>query len=70
MKIDIPLRIVGSVFVITAYFIILHVNVTTGAIVNLIGDSISLPFFIRTKSWDVVVMLIFLMTIGFYKLIL
>ena len=70
MRTDVTMRVVGSVFVITAYFVILHVSVTTGAIINLVGDLISLPFFIRTKSWDVVVMLIFLVTIGTSKIIL
>ena len=70
MRTDVTMRVVGSVFVITAYFVILHVSVTTGAIINLVGDLISLPFFIRTKSWDVVVMLIFLVTIGASKIIL
>ena len=70
MRTDVTMRVVGSVFVITAYFVILHVSVTTGSIINLVGDLISLPFFIRTKSWDVVVMLIFLVTIGASKIIL
>ncbi len=49
---------------ILAYFVILHVNATTGAVMNLVGDSVSLPYFIRTKSWDVVIMIAFLLTIS------
>tara|TARA_R100000030_G_scaffold51874_1_gene39033 strand:+ start:606 stop:797 length:192 start_codon:yes stop_codon:yes gene_type:complete len=63
------MRIVGSVFVILAYFVILHVNATTGAVMNLIGDSVSLPYFIRTKSWDVVIMIAFLLTISVTALV-
>ena len=54
--------------VVSAYFVVLHVSVTTGVVMNIIADTISLPYFIRTKSWDVVVMLAFLMTIGISKL--
>jgi len=68
-SVDIPLRIVGSIGVITAYFIVLHVNVTVGVCLHFIADLISVPYFIRTKSWDVVVMLTFLLFIGGSKLL-
>ena len=63
------MRIVGSVFVILAYFVILHVNTTLGVLMNMVGDSISLPYFIRTKSWDVVIMMAFLLTISVSALV-
>lgn len=62
-------RIFGSFLVVSAYFVILHVHVTTGVIMNLIADMISIPYFVKTKSWDVVVMLVFLLTISSSKLI-
>lgn len=62
------MRILGSIMVITAYFIILHVNVTIGVIVNLTADIISIPYFVKTKSWDVVIMLAFIIAIGISKL--
>jgi len=68
-SVDIPLRIVGSIGVITAYFIVLHVNVTVGVCLHFIADLISVPYFIRTKSWDVVIMLTFLLIIGGSKLL-
>jgi len=67
--IDVPARILGSCIVVSAYFVVLHVNVTSGVVMNIIADLISLPYFIRTKSWDVVIMLSFLMSIGISKLI-
>lgn len=67
--IDVPARILGSFIVVSAYFVVLHVNVTTGVIMNITADLISMPYFIRTKSWDVVIMLSFLMSIGISKLI-
>lgn len=68
-SVDIPLRIVGSIGVIVAYFVILHINVLAGVFINLVADLISIPYFIRTKSWDVVVMLSFLLAISISKLI-
>lgn len=64
------MRIVGSVGVIAAYFIILHVNLLWGVIINFIADLISIPFFIKTRAWDVVFMLSFLLAISMSKLLL
>ena len=66
---DIPARIVGSFFVVTAYFIVLHVSAFYGAIMHLVADAISIPYFVRTKSWDVVIMLAFLLIISTSKLV-
>jgi len=63
------MRIVGSIGVIAAYFIILHVNLLWGVIINFIADLISIPFFIKTKAWDVVLMLSFLLAISMSKLL-
>jgi len=63
------MRIVGSVGVIAAYFIILHVNLLWGVVINFIADLISIPFFIKTKAWDVVFMLSFLLAISMSKLL-
>tara|TARA_B100001094_G_scaffold327296_1_gene385184 strand:+ start:50682 stop:50912 length:231 start_codon:yes stop_codon:yes gene_type:complete len=68
MKPDIIGRIIGSFLVVSAYFVVLHVSVTTGVIMHFIADLISVPFFVRTKSWDVVIMLGFLLVISFTKL--
>lgn len=62
------MRIVGSIGVILAYFTILHINVLVGVIINFIADLISIPYFVRTKAWDVVIMLTFLLTISVSKL--
>jgi len=60
----------GSVLVVTAYFVILHVSQGYGVTINLIADSISIPYFIRTKTWDVVVLLAFMITISTSSLML
>jgi hypothetical protein len=64
IKIDVPMRVVGSVLVITAYFTILHINTTLGVAIQMVGDSISIPYFVRTKSWDIVIMVTFLLVIS------
>ena len=62
-------RIIGSFLIVTAYFIVLHVSATVGAVMHLIANVISIPFFIRTKAHDVVLMLSFLIIISLSKLI-
>ena len=69
MKIDTVGRIIGSFLVVSAYFVILHVNFTVGVFMQFIADAISVPFIIRTKSWDVVIMLAFLLAISSTKLL-
>ena len=69
MKTLTAMRIVGSITVIAAYFVVLHVNLTAGVVMNVIADTISIPYFVKTKSWDIVIMLGFLLAISFSKLL-
>jgi len=69
MKLDTIGRIIGSFMVVSAYFVVLHISVTLGVIMHFIADMISIPFFIRTKSWDIVIMLGFLLVISSSKLL-
>lgn len=69
MKLDVIMRIIGSTGVIAAYFVVLHVNVLLGVGMHFVADLISIPYFVRTKSWDVVVMLTFLLIISLSKLL-
>ena len=63
------MRIVGSGLVIAAYFITLHLNIVIGVAVHLTAMVISIPYFIKSKAWDVVIMMTFLMTIGTGRLV-
>ena len=63
-------RILGSILVVTAYFVILHVSQGYGVIINLVADSITIPYFVRTKTWDVVILLAFMITISTSSLML
>ena len=69
VKIDSLGRILGSFLIVTAYFIVLHISATLGAMMHLFANVISLPFFIRTKAYDVVIMLSFLMVISLTKVL-
>ena len=62
-------RIIGSFLIVTAYYVVLHVSSYIGSIMYLTANAISLPFFIKTKGYDVVVMLTFLMVISLTKII-
>ena len=68
MQLDTTGRIIGSFLIVSAYFIVLHVSATLGAFMHLIANVISIPFFIRTKAHDVVIMLTFLIIISLTKL--
>ena len=70
MTLDTTGRIIGAFLIVTAYFIVLHVSATIGAGMHLLANVISIPFFIRTKGWDVVLMLSFLIVISLSKIIL
>ena len=63
------MRIVGSGLVISAYFITLHLDVVIGVAVHLSAMMISVPYFIKSKAWDVVIMVTSLMTIGVGRLV-
>ena len=69
MQVDTQGRILGSFLIVTAYFVVLHVSATIGALMHLIANVISLPLIIRTKAHDVVIMLSFLMVISLTKLL-
>jgi len=68
MQIDTQGRILGSFLIVTAYFVVLHISATIGALMHLFANVISLPFFIRTKAHDVTIMLSFLIIISLTKL--
>ena len=53
-----------------SYFVVLHVSVFYGAIMHFIADMICMPFYIKHKQFDVVIMLGFLMTIALSKITL
>jgi len=69
IKIDSLSRAIGSVLIVISYFVVLNVSATIGAAMYLVSHFLSMPYFIRTRGWDVVVMLSFLIVISIAKLI-
>ncbi len=53
---------------IASYFIALHLDVLIGVIVHLAAISILMPYFMKSKLWEVVVMFSFIITIGIGRL--
>jgi len=66
---DVWMRVIGSSLAIVAYFIVIHVDVMMGVTAHFIADFISVPYFVKTKSWDVVIMLSFLLIISLSKIL-
>ncbi len=69
MKIDVAARILGSMMVIVGYVVALNLNITAGAVMMSTGDILAVPFFIKTKAWDAVIMISFLSVVTIHKLI-
>ena len=63
------MRMIGSSLVIASYFITLYLHVVAGVLVHLLALVISIPYFIKLKARDVVVMMMFLMSIGIGRMI-
>ena len=63
------MRIIGSGLIIAAYVITINLDVLTGVVVHLTAMIISVPYFVKSKAWDVVIMMTFLMTIGAGRLV-
>ena len=63
------LRIVGSLLTVFGYYTILFHDVVTGVLVSLTGSIISIPWFIRSRCWDVVFLLGLTTTIEISRLL-
>lgn len=57
MRLLVTLRVIGSILVILGQYFVVHVGKDIGIGTHLIADMISMPFFIATKAYDIVVML-------------
>ena len=67
-KIDVVLRIAGSMLVILGWAVVLNVSASIGGAMSAFGDSLAIPFFVRTKAWDVVIMICVLHIVTVHKL--
>ena len=51
------MRVAGSLLVVLSYVMLVHIDTIIGVRLQLLGDSLAIPYFIRTKAWDVVAMI-------------
>ena len=63
------LRILGSVLLICGYFVLLYVDVRLGCTIRLIGNLVMIPFAIKIKTWDIVILESFFSVIDISKII-
>ena len=63
------LRIVGNVFFIVGYAVILFNSVQIGIYCRLFGNLVSFPYFYKVKMWDMMTIRTFFAVIELTKLI-
>ena len=61
-------RIIGNVFFVFGYAVILFSNVELGIYFRLFGNLVSFPFFYRVKMWDMMTLRTFFAIIELVKL--
>ena len=68
LKTDETFRILGSALVVLGWFVVLNVSSTIGGAMSALGDCLAVPYFIRTRAWDVVIMIGILHVVTVHKL--
>lgn len=63
-------RISGSVLLVIGYVIMLNLDTTLGLLLRVVANSISLPWAIYNKVWDLVVLVSFFAAIEIHQLTL
>lgn len=63
------LRISGSVLLVVGYFLLLYVDMKIGCAIRLIGNLSMVPFAVKIRTWDVVVLQAFFSFIDLSKII-
>ena len=62
-------RLVGNLSIVVGYFVLLNMDLVTGVIIRLIANILIIPWAARSKLWDVVLLMSFLMAIEIHKLV-
>ena len=65
----VTLRYIGHILIVVGYFITLNVDVFGGVAVSIVGHSSVMPWALENKTWDLVVLLSFFVSIQAAKLI-
>ena len=62
-------RRLGNLTIVTGYIVLLNFDVMTGVIIRLIANALVLPWAVRSRMWDFLGLVGFLMSIELHKLI-
>lgn len=52
---------------VLGWVIVLNVDATIGGVTSAVGDVLAVPYFVRVKAWDVVIMIALLHTVTVHK---
>jgi hypothetical protein len=63
------LRYTGSIIVLFGYFVLLNVDVLWGVSLRIIANCLSLPWAVKYKVWDFVILLVFFLILEIAKFI-
>ena len=67
-KLFVTLRYVGNVLLIVGYFTILNIDVFWGVCIDLFANAITMPWPIKHKIWDVVMLISFFIIVELHKM--
>ena len=62
-------RRAGNLLIPTGYIILLNVDLLTGVMIRLLANLLVMPWAVRSKMWDFVGLVSFLMCIELHKLV-
>ena len=63
------LRYLGSILVLIGYYFLLNVDILTGVSLRIIANCLSLPWAVKNKIWDFVILLVFFLVLEIAKFI-
>lgn len=62
-------RRAGNISIVVGYFVLLNVDLLTGILIRIGANLLVLPWGLKAKMWDFVILVSFLMSIELHKLI-
>jgi hypothetical protein len=62
------LRYIGSGLILAGYFVLLYMDVYWGVMIRLLANLFSLPWALKHKFWDIIVILGFFIAMESHKL--
>jgi len=63
------LRYIGSISALIGYLFLLNIDMQTGIIIRIFGNLLPIPWAIKYKVWDFLVLIIFFLSVEIHKLI-